>query len=165
MRFSEIARLKWQNIDIDDDKITLLKTKSGKNRNVYMTDGVKAFFQSIPYSNPEALVFPDRNGNQIKQVSSSFERTVDELGFNVNKDATYKVVFHTLRHTFATRYLESDKNLYNVKEQLGHADITTTQRYAHPNSENLKNGIKAMEAKEAEAMQKPTQSNVIAMAR
>jgi integrase len=40
------------------------------------------------------------------------------------------VTFHQLRHTFASRIAES-MPLSAVKELLGHADITTTARYAH----------------------------------
>ena len=43
------------------------------------------------------------------------------------------VTFHQLRHTFATMVAEQ-MPLPAVKELLGHADITTTARYAHADS-------------------------------
>lgn len=39
--------------------------------------------------------------------------------------------FHTARHTFASRLLDQDVNIYVVKEMLGHSSITTTERYTH----------------------------------
>ena len=45
---------------------------------------------------------------------------------------------HDLRHSFASALVNSGMTLYDVKEILGHANIKTTQRYAHLSNERLK---------------------------
>ncbi len=42
--------------------------------------------------------------------------------------------FHDLRHTAATRMVEAGGNIVAVSKILGHADLRTTMRYAHPDN-------------------------------
>lgn len=45
---------------------------------------------------------------------------------------------HTLRHTFGRLCIEAGWSIYKIKEVMGHADISTTQRYLHASTENIK---------------------------
>ncbi len=51
---------------------------------------------------------------------------------------------HVLRHTFATRLMRKT-NARVVQELLGHAHITTTQIYTHPNEDDKKKAIQDVE--------------------
>ena len=55
------------------------------------------------------------------------------------------VRFHDLRHTFATRLVQSGVDLYTVEELLGHKTITMTMRYAHHNIESLRHGVEVLD--------------------
>ena len=62
----------------------------------------------------------------------SFKRAVEELGFNKGiKDVRQKVVFHTLRHTFASWLAIDGVPLYTISELMGHSTMDMTKRYAH----------------------------------
>jgi site-specific recombinase XerD len=75
----------------------------------------------------------------------SYERAVERLGFNVNiTDRRQRVVFHTLRHTYASWLVMAGVDLYTVQRLMGHKDITMTQRYAHLAPEHLDKAVNVL---------------------
>ena len=60
-------------------------------------------------------------------------------------DALPQMHFHTLRHTFATRCIESNCDVKTVSSILGHTNISTTLNvYVHPNMEHKRKCIDQM---------------------
>jgi hypothetical protein len=47
------------------------------------------------------------------------------------KDLGKRITVHTLRHSFATAYLENGGSIHKLKELLGHAHLETTEIYTH----------------------------------
>ncbi len=142
LRAGEIFKLTWADVHLEQGVFLLKDTKNGKNRYAYMTERVfEEFFQLKPETGSQ-LVFKDRNGQKIKHVSRTFERTVKELNLNKGvSDRRQKVVFHSLRHTYASRLVQQGASLYETKELLGHSDIKMTMRYAHLSEAALRNAV------------------------
>lgn len=143
-RAGEIFSLTWGAVDLENNVATLIRTKSGKNREVYLDSDLKKMLIALKPSNvkPGDLVFPDRKGNKIARISSVFMRTVEQLGLNDGvTERTHRVTFHSLRRTYATWLKDdpdNDLNLHDIKELLGHASIVTTERYFATDREKLK---------------------------
>jgi integrase len=53
--------------------------------------------------------------------------------------------FHDLRHTFATRLVQTSVDLYKVQRLLGHKSPIMTQRYAHHYPESLRDGVRTLD--------------------
>ena len=147
LRYGEVATLRWGAVDIFNGQGILLDTKSGKNRPFYMTPAVKEMFarRRLPKAKPDDLVFPDKNGNVQGKISRTFRLVVDEMFNQAVTDTREKVVFHTLRRSFATQLLNQGTGIYSIKELLGHADITTTTRYLDTNSDQLKAAVQQLQ--------------------
>jgi site-specific recombinase XerD len=97
------------------------------------------FTQSSQDAKKKDLVFSDRNGNKVVQISDTFNRVINKL--NLNEDVTDrrdKVTFHTLRHTYASMLVQKGVDIYHVKELLGHSSIALTERYSHLSESTLK---------------------------
>lgn len=143
LRAGEIFNLCWSDIDLNNKIITLRNTKNTKTRNVYMPNIVYKMLATKKHKvSNDALIFTSRTGEKIKEVSNSFARVVDILQLNKGiSDNRQKVVFHTLRHTYASWLAQMGTDLYVVQQLMGHSNFAMTQRYAHLSPETLKKAI------------------------
>ena len=142
LRAGEIFNLTWADVSLEEKMLFLRDTKNGKNRFAYMTDRVAEEFSKLTQGEGNEFVFQSKAGGKIYHVSRTFERAVKALGLNDGiTDRRQKVVFHSLRHTFASRLVQRRVSLYEVKELLGHSDIAMTQRYSHLANETLRQAV------------------------
>ena len=158
MRAGEIFALTWGAVDLANGVLTLKNTKNGRTRAAYLTERAKQTLQARRPANPDPdqLVFPGRGGVKIKQVSDSFNRAVNKLGLNEGvTDPRDKVVFHTLRHSFASWLVMAGTDLYVVKELLGHSDFKMTSRYAHLGENHLQAAVRRLDTSISESKQRP----------
>jgi integrase len=144
MRFGEIANLRWGNVDLFAGKVMLRNTKSKKDRPAYMTPAIKTMLARRGQGAADDLVFPARrstknpDGNNPRtMVSTLFYKVIAEL---FNKDISDRKQWVNF-HTFASWLVESDVNIWVVKDLLGHSDLKITERYAHVGDNQLQAAV------------------------
>lgn len=148
LRANEIFNLKWQQIDLDKG-IIFVDGKGDKSRYAFMTERVKQMFSEMLKGAPNELVFQSRTKEKIQRVSNAFARSVSDLKLNEGvTDERMKVVFHTLRHTFASWLAQNGENLYVIQKLMGHASFSMVQRYSHLSENALQAAVKRLEAPE-----------------
>jgi len=148
LRAGEVFVLTWDCIDFERETLLLVDTKNGKTRTAFMSPAVNMMLQ---WRKSEAedggLIFCDRLGKQITEVSAAFARVVDRLGLNEGiEDPRRQVCFHTLRHTYASWLVEAGVDLYTVKELLGHKTLAMTARYSHLGENSLRQATRTLAA-------------------
>lgn len=146
LRAGEVFSLTWSDIDKSFSMLTLRNTKSGKTRVVYSTEKVTSMLQRRLKNATGELVFPAKSGGKVKQISDSFDRAVASVGLNHGiTDSRQKVVFHTLRHTYASWLVAMGTDLYTVKELMGHGSLAMTERYAHLAPDKLQRAVRQLD--------------------
>ena len=162
LRIGEICGLKWSDINTDKGTITVNHTIE----RIYIIDG--------ECKHTELVVNTPRTKNSCREIPMNKEllamvkplKKVINEGFYVltneekpTEPRTYRnyyhrlmkrldiprMKYHGLRHSFATRCIESNCDYKTVSVLLGHANITTTLNlYVHPNMEQKKRCITQM---------------------
>lgn len=146
LRAGEIFALRGQDLDFKNELIHIADPKNKHPRKAYMTVQVKEMLQKRP-TKAGAYIFKSKKGEQLKEVSRSFDRVVTALGFNKGiKDSRQKVVFHSLRHTFASWLALQGETIQTIAELLGHRTLAMTQRYSHLTADHKKKAVMGLQA-------------------
>jgi integrase len=129
MRYGEIVKLKWIDINFDLSFITLHETKNGEKRVIPITHEVVGILQTCP----------SYGGKQTDQVFTSRRRGTSALPMSIRKSFAkgLKVAqiencrLHDLRHTAASHLAMNGATQGELMAILGHKSPQMTRRYAH----------------------------------
>ena len=119
-RSSEITGLRWDWIR--DTRAVLPDSKSGP-KTIQLPPPARAVLNALPRTS--RFVFPNPHGTApIADLGRRWQKLRALAGLD-------GVRIHDCRHTFASHAVMSGLDLYTVGRLLGHADIASTERYAH----------------------------------
>lgn len=143
MREGELAGLQWSDINFQNRIIMVSKsydgpTKSDEPRPVPILDPLYDFLIQWKQLRINDWVFPNNAGQMLKPSSRIFQENFQKIllaaGF---EKVLYKgklvpyLVFHDLRHTFASHWVMNSGDIFKLQKILGHQSIQMTMRYAH----------------------------------
>jgi integrase/recombinase XerC len=137
LRVAELVGIDVDDLDLPRGRV-VVHGKGGKDRSVPLSDpAVQALRVWLEDGrpmmttdlSPTAAVFLNRRGRRMTPRDA--RRILDRRSLSPTHP-------HALRHTFATHLLDGGADLRVVQELLGHADLSTTQRYTHVSKERLR---------------------------
>jgi len=136
LRISEALSLKRSDAPIPDSlRIT---GKGSKTRLVPVLPAVReamdAYLAEAPFVlNPDDALFRAKRGGALspRHVQATVQNLRSRLGLPASATP------HALRHSFATHLLGAGADLRSIQELLGHASLSTTQRYTEVNAAAL----------------------------
>ena len=142
MRIGECCALMVEDIDFEEKTITVSKTvargKYGRNvlnetktsagmRKLHLSDDIFEFLKSCIGNKETGLLFLSSNQNLVttNQVNYSYAAALKAYGI-IDNTVYGRVDLHSLRHTYATRCIESGMPAKVLQKLLGHTDINIT---------------------------------------
>jgi integrase/recombinase XerD len=135
LRIEELIHLTVQDIDSARMLVWVRGGKGDKDRAVPLCATLLAELRAHWAAwRPKTLLFPGRGGEARCATGLQLAFRAARKRSGLTKPATP----HTLRHCFATHRLEGGMDLATLQRLMGHADLSTTLRYVHLRSENLR---------------------------
>ena len=138
LRMGELRALRWKDIDFGSDLVTVSRafswnvetsTKSRRIRIVPLARQARSVLLELRgrarFTGREDFVFcrPDGGALDSSAVRNRFRSAQEAAGLRLRR-------FHDLRHTFGSLMIRRF-DLVRVQSMMGHASITTTERYLH----------------------------------
>ena len=141
-RASELLSLTWEDVDCKCRVITVRAAyaKNGESHSVPMNAVLTETLRMVRM-NASAVtgsMFCSRNGTPYRSFRTAFERAIRQAGIE-------GLVFHDLRHSFASRLVMSSVDLLTVQVLMGHKEISMTLRYTHLTTDHKQQAVRALE--------------------
>ena len=130
-RKGEALNLKWDDVDLKNDVITIKGTKTKDDRYIPISKLLKELLSGI--DKKSEYVFTGING-KVKDFKDSFKSACKKAGL---KDLR----IHDLRHVFGSKMVMNGTSLYITGKLLGHKTTQMTKRYSHLVPSTLKKAV------------------------
>ena len=144
MRRGEILGIKWENVDLQNRRVTLLRTKNGERRVVPLVGKAYELIKNL-YLKLETegrdLLFPSPN-NPKQPISM---RTSWNTAVRKAKIKDFR--FHDLRHSTASYLAMNGASLLEIADILGHKTLQMVKRYSHLSEDHKADVLERMNKK------------------
>ncbi|MGV8162507.1 MAG: site-specific tyrosine recombinase/integron integrase [Candidatus Nanoarchaeia archaeon] len=138
MRVSELVKLKWKDLELEQKVAWVRGGKGNKDRMIILSDIIVK--KLAVFERETEYIFPGQRGAlSTRNVEEIVHLAAQKAGIDK------KVTPHTLRHSFATHLLEAGNDIRLIQELLGHSNLQTTQIYTHVSNEQKKKVISPMD--------------------
>ncbi len=155
-RRGEILGLRWADVDLANRVATLDGTlaKGRRTRHIFLNQGAVSVLKELPRPIDRSIpVFAEPVIPSTEEKGQSDEALEWRLPARIEQHWQQAVDraelgdfhFHDLRHTFASRLVQSGVDLAVLRELLGHRDFKMTLRYSHLAPSHLKSAVAVLD--------------------
>lgn len=142
MRRAEVARVHTSDLrqDAAGGWTLTVHGKGGKIRVLPLGESLRVALQA----SAPGYVFPGRIVERQAHTSAEGHLSARYMGKQIASLMPSGVTMHTLRHRFATRVYNVDRDLLSVQRLLGHSSPATTQRYVNVSDAKMRALVEAV---------------------
>jgi len=140
MRRGEIMTLRWNDIDLKGDAITVRETKNDEIRRVPLVGPAKqavTHLAKVRQINTNLLFPSAKRADTPVDLRHPWEQALEYSGVQDFR-------FHDLRHTAASYLAMNGASLLELSRILGHKSLEMVKRYAHLSDPHLHDVVKSM---------------------
>lgn len=139
-RPDELFKMERKNVNLEDGYLFVPfgKTRSAKRLIPLSSRAAEVLERRIKETDSKYVFVSDKTGEPITTL-----KTAHKGALKRSRIETLRL--YDLRHSFASRFVESGGDLITLKDLLGHASLNMVLRYAHPSQEHRFTAIKKME--------------------
>jgi site-specific recombinase XerD len=138
LRVSEVAQLTLQDIDWSQQAVLVEQGKGRKDRRVYLSADAVASLRECLQQRPSGVPGDAAFWNQKRPSRTLSVKAIQKKMARYAKAAGVVASCHSLRHTFASNLLEQGAEIVSIRELLGHASISSSERYAKASNQKVK---------------------------
>jgi integrase len=139
LRVGEIFSLRWSHVDLPRGILAVFASKTQTIREIPINSETRKVLEAWKLNKKSEDVFYNpQTGKPFVDLKTGFALACEKAGIS-------DVTWHTLRHTFASRLVNSGVDIVTVKELLGHSSISVTMRYAHTNIESKRAAVEKLD--------------------
>jgi integrase len=157
-RLSDVASLKWADIDFDRSELRFVARKTRKNVLVPITGPLKTHLMDLAsndgaggYVHPRAAEIMTRRGNP-SALSAAFAGLLESAGLRTKHPRTKgtrrhnfdPLSFHSLRHTFVSLLKDGGAAVATVMEMSGHSSAAMSELYTHTDRSSMERAIQML---------------------
>jgi integrase len=165
-RLGDLARLTWQNVDLDRDEIRFVSRKTGRTMIIPIATPLRAEIETLPAGDdphqplhPRSFASIERSGG-VNTLSRQFRELLADAGLATLKAhrtteaapgrdgprELSQISFHSLRHTATSLMKDAGVNASVVMDIIGHESEAISAHYTHIDEDTKRRAIALLPA-------------------
>jgi integrase len=146
LRRSELARLRWKDVDVEAGRLRLRETKSGSQQTVPLVSkaaealrhapkprGPEMYVWRAPYADGRFERSPERLAHGTSRTFTKIRRKCDAV--------TEEYTLHDLRAGFATHLASNGLGAHEIKAAMRHKNVRTSEKYVRVANSDLRDSM------------------------